>query len=166
MIALLCILCFGLTARCIRNVLFMWSLLWAAAADCRRRVIPEGALIAGCAAWAVFLPLVRDNAPEAPEALCCAAAVFIVLFALLAGARRIFGKKVLGGGDVKLLSVSALYTGFSGTLLTLLFSCAFGLLTAVIFRKSGKEQFPFGPAIALSAGIVLLYREPLLQLIP
>ena len=74
---------------------------------------------------------------------------------------RILKKDSLGGGDIKLIAVCALYLGPVNMLFALIGSCVIGLVFVLIRRIRKKEgegkAFPFGPSIALSCGIFCLY---------
>ena len=77
---------------------------------------------------------------------------------------KVLGRDSLGGGDIKLFAVVGLYLGVTGTLFALLAACVLGLLMNVALkRKDGDRAFPFGPAIALAAALMLLYGAPLIQ---
>lgn len=65
---------------------------------------------------------------------------------------KVLKKESMGGGDIKLLFVLGLFLDLPECLLLLVFSCVFGLVMALLLRRSEKA-FPFGPA--LSAGMLL-----------
>ncbi len=72
-------------------------------------------------------------------------------FALAFLMSKILKKDAMGMGDVKFYLVAGLFLGFSYFSAFLIFSGVFGVLSALIWRKvSGKEAFPFGPALILS----------------
>jgi leader peptidase (prepilin peptidase)/N-methyltransferase len=66
----------------------------------------------------------------------------------------------MGGGDVKLFFVLALYFGVWIGLFHLILSCVIGL---VIIALTGRRKIPFGPAISIAAYICLLWGKPLLN---
>ena len=74
---------------------------------------------------------------------------------------RILRKESLGGGDIKLFALAALYLGPVGFLFALLFSCALGLLFAAATRSGKGAQFPFGPAISAACAFMLLFGQGL-----
>ncbi len=105
--------------------LFGFAGLMAAAAveDVRRLVIPNPLVVALCALWPLRLATAGDaSLTTGLEAMAGAAAVF------LAGA-MIFARGLIGGGDVKLFSAAALWTG-AGRLASLL--VVTGLLGGVL----------------------------------
>lgn len=78
---------------------------------------------------------------------------------------RILKKDSLGGGDIKLFALLGLYLGFAGSYELIILSCILGLIFAylrkVIDPKASKE-FPFGPAIAMAAYVVLIIGDTIL----
>lgn len=73
---------------------------------------------------------------------------------------KVLGKESMGGGDIKLLFLLGLFMNFPCCILLIVLSCIVGLVFA--FALGGKKgiAFPFGPAIALAAWIVLMIGEP------
>ena len=73
----------------------------------------------------------------------------------------------MGGGDLKLFAVAALYVGWQQSILLVFLACLFGLAFAaargllsqpadMTGRPSGIETFPFGPSIAVACVVTLL----------
>ena len=73
---------------------------------------------------------------------------------------RATGKESMGGGDIKLFFMTGLYLGPAGALLGLILSCVLGLVFAAASRR---RKIPFGPAISLSAMLVLLWGRPVIE---
>ncbi|MDJ1159208.1 prepilin peptidase [Chelatococcus sp. SYSU_G07232] len=79
----------------------------------------------------------------------------LVLFAILA---LMYGRGLMGGGDVKLLGVSFLWLGPEGALPFALLMCGFTLLywagarlkLLPSHRVGSRTRVPFGPCIALA----------------
>ena len=67
------------------------------------------------------------------------------------------GKESMGGGDIKLLSLLALFFSFPEWLLLLLVSCILGLVLAATLGAKKGIAFPFGPAISAAAFLVSLF---------
>lgn len=130
-------------------------LLWLSLVDWQRRVIPDFLLIAlavNRALW--YFPVEGwDDLPGRVIALLLSLAVPAALLALVLLAERLSGREVMGGGDLKLLFVLALYLSWAELLLGLLLACLLGLLCAALAGKSRGAAVPFGPF--LSAGAVL-----------
>jgi prepilin peptidase CpaA len=128
------------------------ALLFAAFTDLRRRQIDNWlnlviALAAPAFWWSQGLQLWPDIALQ----LIVAAGAFVVLAGL-------FAFKVMGGGDVKLLTALALWVPFFEYMqLLLIMSIAGGVLTiAAVFWHVARHQrdriaIPYGVAIAVGA---------------
>jgi prepilin peptidase CpaA len=131
-------------------------LLWASVVDIRTRTIANGlnltiALMAPLFWWSMGVDLWPDAAIRVGVAL----AVFL-LFALA------FQLGAMGGGDVKLAAVLALWFAPGDTLLLLvLMSLAGGVLTLIVMIEhrvrniEGRPEVPYGVAIAFG-GLWLL----------
>ena len=86
-----------------------------------------------------------------------AVAVIATLVLLTLAMDRLLGRDSMGGGDIKLLGVAALYVGWRQCLMLLPLACCLGLASALL-RPSGERAgaFPFGPSIALALWVTLL----------
>ncbi len=161
-LTLMCLLRFDLTILCLRNWIFLCCLFCLSLVDLEALSIPNGCLIVAACAWLAALPFLR---PGWRVILNCviAAVLFgggVLLLSLLMD--RILKRESLGGGDVKLLAVTGLYLGIVGSLFQLILACVLGLLFALVRRfgsSTKREPFPFGPAIAAAAYLVLLYGD-------
>ena len=73
---------------------------------------------------------------------------------------RVLKKDALGGGDIKLFGMLALYLGAAGSYELILLSCIIGLIFAGcrrVFLPKATREFPFAPAIAISGYILLIF---------
>lgn len=152
--------------------LFSCALVWASAVDIRRRIVPDGVIVAGVLIWCVMLVFAAvlsavgwESAP-APSFVeqhgfiaGVGGAVFSSAFALLLDSvlSRAIGRAAIGMGDAKLLFVMGLHVGFLGALsclfvacvLAMLYSCArFAFDVALCFvrarhRRQELEPSPF-----------------------
>lgn len=140
-------------------------LLWIAATDLRRWIIPDGAVIAvGIVGTALRLapgasglaPAPLDILPVALDGLAWAGA----LFALREIYFRRRGFDGLGFGDVKLAGAGGLLLGMEGFAWALLLASLAGLVAALAVRVRGKtiEKVPFGAFLAPACGAVWLFR--------
>ena len=191
LVSVLCFLRFGPTVLCLRNYVFLCCLFCLTLTDLDDMIIPDGCHIIAAAAWLLALPFPfpgwRDTLLRLLAAVVYAGALLGISLLL----ERRLGREALGGGDVKLFAVAALYLGFAGTLFALLLSCVLGLLLHALSGRRGHaggaeeasddagqpaggaespddaeeppdgRAFPFGPSIALAAAVMLLYGEPL-----
>lgn len=149
--------------------------------DAACRVIPNRAVAVAAsvrlgfvvvAPWATpvgSVPTVLGTASMLAHTIAQAALVtaFLLLVALVVGFAS--GRPGVGGGDVKLVGVAALYLGWRRTLLVLLVASVLGLASAAVLatrrrrvrsRREGSTYdgtFPWGPAIAVSCWAVMVF---------
>lgn len=81
-------------------------------------------------------------------------AVGLLLVVLLF--EKVLKRDAMGGADIKLVAVLGLHFGLFKTLYLLIVACIVGLIGAAVFRKGFGKEFPFGPALAVSAWITIL----------
>lgn len=166
-ITLMCVLRFGLTVLCLRNFIFLAVLFMLTLTDIDDMIIPDGCHIAALIAWIAAEPFITDGWKSSLGHVASGLLFGAALLGISLLLDRMLGKESLGGGDIKLIAVCGLYLGAIGTLFTLMLSCITGLIYSVIHNakvESGKgKAFPFGPWIALSCAIMLLYGDPLIN---
>ena len=81
---------------------------------------------------------------------------------LQSGYRKLRHKEGLGTGDVKFLAVAGLWLDIPLMVSLFFYAGLLGILTAIIWRLMGKgAKFPFGPALAISMFLLILYPEQL-----
>jgi prepilin peptidase CpaA len=157
---------------------FLLVLAWISAAlsDLRSMTIPNAISLAMVAGFVLFAPLSDMAWQTALYCLIAALLTFTVCFVL-------FAMNVMGGGDAKLLSASALWFGLSFAYVEFLVHTALfgGLLTLLVLFLRSKSTYaqmlscylpqsltagnkvPYGIAIAAS-GLVNLAKTTITQL--
>ena len=99
------------------------------------------------------------------------AAVGAGLLALIRGVdsrlakRSAIEQRAVGRGDVKLMASLGLLLGPGGALLAIGIGVVAGALIGLLSRVRGNRSIPFGPFLALGSVLVLLAREPMLDLL-
>ena len=149
------------------SALFAGLMMAAAFDDLRRLVIPNRLTAAVCLLWPAHLATAAEPFwPAAPAAIISAAAVF-------AGGALFFARGWIGGGDVKLLAATTLWTGAAATPLLLLLTALFGgMLALLVMGPLGAQiaavrggpvsspatrmAVPYGVAIAAAALVVVI----------
>lgn len=134
-------------------------LAWASVSDMRRRIIPNAAVAAGIVVWLAALCAsevagidVRTAAAEGlAGALLLGAGmlVFCVVF------ERAAGRASMGGGDIKLFAMVALYLGVMGALASVMLACILAIVVSFA-RHAPDEPFAFGPFISTSAAALAI----------
>lgn len=142
----------------------VWAALLLALSltDRARRIIPDKLLLALLANRAVWFIALGHGVRELLAAMT-ACAVPAVLLALVLVLEKRAGREVMGGGDIKLLFVLALYLPWAALLLALLAGCLLGLLWVALARRRKDAAVPFGPFLAAGAVWTVCYGGPLLD---
>lgn len=131
--------------------------------------IPDGLQIAAVVIWLVSLPLFGGNIwKHALNGLLGGVSVAGALLLLSLIADRVMKRDTLGGADIKLFFVAGLYLGAAGNLLNVIVSCFVGLIFAAATQKKREQAedpkaFPFGPSIAISTYLGLIFAEPVIN---
>ena len=149
--------------------LFLTGCLYVASlTDLESFEIPDGSLIAGAIGWVVF---------SAAELLLgihdIKWAVHHIIAGLVLGGGmllisivmdKVLKRDSMGGGDIKLFALLGLYLGYAGGYELIILSCILGLVFAgarkALLPEASKE-FPFGPSIAFSGYILLIFSDAL-----
>jgi leader peptidase (prepilin peptidase)/N-methyltransferase len=130
------------------------------------KIIPDEAnLLLALAAFASapVNPILRSETVfgavgAAVVGFCVGGGVLLLLSVL---GRRLMGKEVMGGGDVKLLAAYGALLGWSGALATLAAASCIGAVVsvaAIAVRRLRKSQYiPFGPFLNFAALLTAVF---------
>lgn len=154
---------FGLTPDTLKY-LILASLLFAAAfADIHGGMIPDRLIIIGtvCAFAFAFFPVEGSVPGSLLRTLVNGISVALPLLIVVLMFDKVMKKETMGGGDIKLMFLIGLYFDWALNILILILACVIGLIFALVRRPTGEAHgqagaFSFGPALALSAWIVML----------
>ena len=168
-VTVLCLLRFDLTFLFLRNFLFLCCLFLLSLTDLEEMIIPDGCHIAGILFWAAGavlsiitgtdIPFTGGGVRGALTALLSAVLYGGGLLAISLVMDKLLGRESLGGGDIKLTGVIALYLGPAGTLFMIILACILGLAAVGLAGYGERKAFPFGPWLSLSAAGMLLFGE-------
>lgn len=153
---------FGLSLELGQWVVWWALLLCLSLADGAKRVLPGRLLLALAANRLVWFFVLKEDFEAVLEALL-ACLVPLALLALVLLAERLMGREVMGGGDIKLLFVLALYLSWAQLLLTLLAGCLAGLVWAALAGRKRGTAVPFGPFLAAGALVSVCFGGPVLR---
>lgn len=151
----------------LRPELGQWLIWWAllltlSLTDGARRIIPDPLLLALAANRLVWV-LILGEGPGVLPGMLKACLVPLALLALVLLAEKVTGREVMGGGDIKLLFVLALYLSWAQLLLALLAGCLTGLLWAALAGQRRGTAVPFGPFLAAGAGLTVYFGDPVIR---
>lgn len=136
-------------------LVFFALLAYAVVIDIKKRIIPNWVIFGTIFIWlswkATLLALGAET--EFLEEGVAALIMFAALLLFTAISERIAKKYLFGGGDIKLVSASALFLGIYGTMIALFFACAMSLFYAMAKLPNG---IPFAPCILCGSLIALM----------
>lgn len=151
---------FGLTPSF--YIYYLWScvLLVITFIDIDFQIIPDSLSIGGAAVGLVLVWWLPLTYRDALLGLCLGAGLLIFV---IYGYYFITGKQGMGGGDVKLLGMVGVFTGWQGVLFTIFMGSLAGTLVGIpwafVQKKDMKAAIPFGPFLALGALLYVLWGE-------
>jgi leader peptidase (prepilin peptidase)/N-methyltransferase len=147
--------------------LFLTGCLFVASiSDLESFEIPDGTLIAAAVSWIVFTVIELVTGVHDIKW-----AIHHILAGLLIGGAmllisiimdKVLKRDSMGGGDIKFYTLLGLYLGYAGSYELVLLSCILGLVFAGVRKsldKGASKEFPFGPAIAVSGYLLLIFGE-------
>ncbi len=148
---------YDLSILAFRGILLWMVLICLSITDIHAYIIPDRLQIAGILIFlgtAFFLP---DYSALILRGICFGAVLSVLMLVLSLIFDHITGRESLGGGDIKLFFMTGLYMNSVWSILFfLILSSILGLVGTVVFRKN---RIPFGPAIASSCFLMMLYGD-------
>ena len=175
-------------AETIELAIFVCILLYVSLTDLDDLFIPNGALVVALVVRACYLlvcwALAAENVLDQLLGSLLGGLILgggLLLIVLVAD--KVLGRDSMGGGDIKLLFVVGCYLGWQLGLACLLLACIVGIVAALIAQhganahqsqdsepsdESEAQSFfgttmPFGPAIALSCWIMIVWGPQILS---
>lgn len=152
---------FGLSLELGQWLVLAGLLLALSLTDVAKRLIPDRLLIAAAANRAVWFFILGQEPWPTVKGMLFSLIVPAALLAVVLIAEKVLGREAMGGGDIKLLLVLALYLSWPELVLTLLAACLLGILGAAAVRKGGA--IPFGPFLAAAAVLSVCFGGPLVD---
>ncbi|MDD6232446.1 MAG: A24 family peptidase [Frisingicoccus sp.] len=137
--------------------------------DLESYIIPDSCLIIAATAWVAAIPFEYEKYGTLMGIGTHVLSAFVYGGGVLAISLLmdiVLKKESLGGGDIKLIAVMGLYLGMDASLFAMLISCILGLIFVLIrkgIHPNAEDHFPFGPAIAVSIWIILMYGDLLIK---
>ena len=165
LVTMVCFLKGDLRILTLRNWLFICCLFCLSLVDLECYIIPNGCLLLSALFWAAALPFAGMNWKEIGMHILAGIVVSGIILFLSIMMDRFLNRESMGGGDIKLFAVVGLYLGFAGSLFAVILACIIGLIFALVRRLlpgNRAVQIPFGPSIAASTAVILLFGEPVI----
>lgn len=159
---ILCSLCayrFGASYQSLFACIFAMAMLVAAVIDLQHMILPDEINLPGI--WLGLLLSIYGVFSNSHDALIGAMLGYLSLWCIFWIFYAITGKYGIGGGDFKLFALFGAWFGWQSLhfIITLaaLTGSIVGLSLIVLKKHDPKKPIPFGPFLALSAYIYLLY---------
>jgi len=167
----------GLGPFLLPALVFSWFLVVLTRIDLDLQLLPDrltlplAGLGVGLSVLGIWVPeLIGWSGPGTPPPLGSLLG-FAVGYGLLFAAGWAYaaatGREGMGGGDLKLLGALGAWVGPVAVLLTLFLAALMGSLIggALILLRGGTRHLaiPFGPFLAASGWVLLLWKEPLIR---
>lgn len=143
-------------------------LIWAAVllalslTDWFGRILPDGLLLLLALNRFVWFFVWKEGFDAILSMFLAALVPAALLVGILLG-EHLTGRELMGGGDIKLLFVLALYFTWAQQLLALLAGCLLGLLWAALVGEKRGAAVAFGPFLALGAVLTVSLGDGLIQ---
>jgi len=147
-------------------IYYLWAcvLLIITFIDLDIQIIPDSLSLGGIAAGLVAVYWLPITYKDALIGLVLGGGL---LLAIIYGYYFLTRKEGMGGGDVKLLAMIGVFTGWQGVLFTVFMSSLLGTLVGVPYGlvKKGtlKAAIPFGPFLALGALMYVFWGQQIID---
>ena len=90
---------------------------------------------------------------------------YLSLWSIFQLFKLVTGKEGMGYGDFKLLAALGAWLGIGVLPIIIIMSALVGLIFAIIMKVAKNQPMPFGPYLAISGWLVLIFNQPIAQLI-
>ena len=143
--------------------ILLFSLLLAAivVSDLRRLRIPNGLIVSG-----IFIRLLSATLAAGlsslPALLFHSLFVAVPVAAITLLTEAFTKKKILGGGDLKLVFFLGLYAPWQAGILAVIAALGFGSVVAVLCRHQ-KKRVPLAPVISAAFLVAIKYQSYILE---
>ncbi len=159
---------FGPGVRFVIYYFWACALLVITFIDLDLLIIPDRLSIGGAAVGILLIPWLMVGWKDALIGLTLGAGM---LAAVIYGYFLLTGKQGMGGGDVKLLGMIGVFTGWQGVLFTVFMGSLMGTVVGIpwaYFHKNRetttlKAAIPFGPFLSLGALLYVLWGDAVIN---
>ena len=150
---------FGHSLELVFALIFTWALIALSSIDAKHYILPDNIVLP--ILWLGLFANLSGRFASLPDAVLGAVFGYGVLWVCFWGFKLATGKDGMGYGDFKLMAAIGAWLGWQSLPATLLLSSLSGAIVgiALIFlnKNDRTTAIPFGPYIAVSGWIMLLY---------
>ena len=151
-------LVFGFSLECLLSIVFISMLLIIIISDYQTMTIPDSILIV-FSIMIIIIKFFMVGISGVGIALLNAFGSFLFMLLLKLFGDFLFKRESMGGGDIKLLAVFGLMFGFPMPIVSVFLAAIIGLpISIVMLKKNSSHEIPFGPFLAVSAILIVLFK--------
>ncbi|MDO5686021.1 MAG: A24 family peptidase [Neisseria sp.] len=131
--------------------------------DAQTQLLPD--ILTLSLLWCGLLINTQGIFTSLPNAVWGAAIGYLSLWLIFQLFKLVTGKEGMGFGDFKLLAALGAWFGVSALPVIVLLSSVVGLIFAMILRIKKGQEMPFGPYLAVSGWLILMFQQPIMQMV-
>ena len=139
----------------VKTIIFFVILILCACYDLKKMIVPDFITYPGIVLGLAFVFLTEKALWV--YYLSGGLGGFIITFLIAVIGKRILKKEIMGGGDIKLVTLIGFFTGYIGLLITFILSSITGILVTYIVYKNLSGKIPYAFYLSLSAMIVYIF---------
>lgn len=155
---MVCYQLFGLSFDLLINLTFISMLLIIIISDYQTMIIPDQVLLFFGSLLLVEV-YIANGFDYTVESIFNGLIMFAIMYLMKTIGDFIFGKESMGGGDIKLMLIYGFVLGWSTSCISICLASFIGLpISLLMIRSKSNHEVPFGPFLAVSAIILILFK--------
>lgn len=154
---------YGFNGKFLMYLVFTVFLIAISLIDCKKNIISGKLLLASALNRGIWAFLRGEFNGEILRNTAFSCMIPLALLILVLVMDKVRNRETMGGGDIKLLFVMALYLSGEELLLALLSACILAVMPVLIMGKKGKDTIPFGPFLSAGCIAVMYFGTPVIK---
>ncbi len=150
---------FGLSTNLIFALILTWALIALSAIDAKHYILPDNIVLP--LLWLGLFANLSGNFANLSDAVLGAIFGYAVLWVCFWAFKLVTGKDGMGYGDFKLMATVGAWLGWQSLPAVLLLSSLTGAIVGIgliyLHKNDSSSAIPFGPYIALSGWLMMMY---------
>lgn len=157
---------FGFSLKTLLAMLLTWALICLSMIDLKHTLLPDNITLPFL--WLGLASSIFDVLTDVYSSLIGAMLGYIILWSVFMVFKIVTNKEGIGYGDFKLLSLLGAWLGWQMLPMIILFSSIaaslIGIIMIIFFGRDRATAFPFGPYLAISGWVALIWGHQLTEL--
>lgn len=159
LLAIIAISLFGISFKAFAVIIFSWALLTMSIIDLNTQLLPD--LLTLGFLWLGLLLNTQQLFTTAEDAIIASIVAYLTLWLFAKIFKLIAKREGMGFGDFKMFAMFGAWLGTHSLLNIILIAAVLGLIVSLILRLLHKHKpnqtIPFGPYLAISGYLTLIY---------